>query len=213
MPLFQSNLRKQIRKLLKILKSVKIIHYYSLSFIRVLTRCAASRPAGNLHGLPVEQGAGPPRQYAIDLEHPIDLRERGPKLFVGRLRLEDEQERHQETDDADFDFAHIKSLHYQISALPRYKRGGLCKEALREHLTSQLCSPASGQRTWTFTASCAPSFGMPANPAIPPAVQSAVRPFCKCTIEPTETTHEIRGASKSARLGSPNHEARRSISV
>ena len=39
--LFQSNLRKQIRKLPKILKSVKIIHYYFLVFIiiiRVLRR-------------------------------------------------------------------------------------------------------------------------------------------------------------------------------
>ena len=35
MSLFQSNLRKQIRKLPKILKSVKIIHYYSMLFIRV----------------------------------------------------------------------------------------------------------------------------------------------------------------------------------
>ena len=34
--LFQSNLRKQIRKLPKILKSVKIIQYYSILFIRVL---------------------------------------------------------------------------------------------------------------------------------------------------------------------------------
>ena len=39
MSLFQSNLRKQIRKLPKILKSdsVKIIHYCSLLFIRVLS--------------------------------------------------------------------------------------------------------------------------------------------------------------------------------
>ena len=38
MSLFQSILRKQIRKLPKILKSdsVKIIHYFSLLFIRVL---------------------------------------------------------------------------------------------------------------------------------------------------------------------------------
>ena len=35
---FQSNLRKQIRKLLKILKSVKIVQYFSLSFSRVLRR-------------------------------------------------------------------------------------------------------------------------------------------------------------------------------
>ena len=38
MSLFQSNLRKQIRKLPKILKSVKVIHYYSISFIRVLSK-------------------------------------------------------------------------------------------------------------------------------------------------------------------------------
>ena len=36
MSLFQSILRKQIRTLPKILKSVKITHYYSLLFIRVL---------------------------------------------------------------------------------------------------------------------------------------------------------------------------------
>ena len=36
MSLFQSNLRKQIKKLPKILKSLKIIHYTSLLFIRVL---------------------------------------------------------------------------------------------------------------------------------------------------------------------------------
>ena len=44
--LFQSNLRKQIRNLPKILKSdsVKIIHYYSISFIRVLNlRIRAAR--------------------------------------------------------------------------------------------------------------------------------------------------------------------------
>ena len=40
MPLFQSNLRKQIRKLPKILKSVKIVHYNSLLFICVLSDLA-----------------------------------------------------------------------------------------------------------------------------------------------------------------------------
>ena len=35
MSLFQSNLRKQIRKLPKFLKFVKNIQYYSISFIRV----------------------------------------------------------------------------------------------------------------------------------------------------------------------------------
>ena len=37
--------RKQIRKLPKILKSVKIIHYYSLFFIRVFTRDRPGLPA------------------------------------------------------------------------------------------------------------------------------------------------------------------------
>ena len=46
MSLFESNLRKQIRKLPKFLKSVKTIHYYSLLFIRVLTQ-AASLCAGS----------------------------------------------------------------------------------------------------------------------------------------------------------------------
>ena len=38
MSLFESNLRKQVRKLPKNLKSVIIIHYYLLLFIRVLSR-------------------------------------------------------------------------------------------------------------------------------------------------------------------------------
>ena len=46
MSLFHSNLRKQIRKLPKILRSVKIIQYYSdpnsILFIRVLTPAASS---------------------------------------------------------------------------------------------------------------------------------------------------------------------------
>ena len=37
MSLSQSNLRKQIRKLPKILKSVKTIHYYSSLFVCVLS--------------------------------------------------------------------------------------------------------------------------------------------------------------------------------
>ena len=40
--LLQSNLRKQIRKLPKIQKSVKIIHYYALLFICVLSRAEAA---------------------------------------------------------------------------------------------------------------------------------------------------------------------------
>ena len=46
--LSQSNLRKQTRRLPKILNSVKIIHYYSIWFIRVITpegtRCETAVP-------------------------------------------------------------------------------------------------------------------------------------------------------------------------
>ena len=52
MSLFQSNLRKQIRQLPKILKSdsVKILHYHSLLFIRVLSAFPRST-AGGAQGL------------------------------------------------------------------------------------------------------------------------------------------------------------------
>ena len=50
MPLFQSNLRKQIRKLPKFLQFVKIIHYYSELFISLLrplsSRCRARGAEG-----------------------------------------------------------------------------------------------------------------------------------------------------------------------
>ena len=61
MPLFQSNLRKQIRKLPKILQFVKIIHYYSELFTSLLSSCpgahvrGAGRRAG--HGGGVRRGA------------------------------------------------------------------------------------------------------------------------------------------------------------
>ena len=45
MSLFQSNLRKQIRNLPKILQFVKIIHYYSELFTSLLTFCAAAAAA------------------------------------------------------------------------------------------------------------------------------------------------------------------------
>ena len=47
MSLFQSNLRKQIRKLPKILKFVRIIHYFSKLFTGVLT----CRPSASARGL------------------------------------------------------------------------------------------------------------------------------------------------------------------
>ena len=46
MSLFQSNLRKQIRKLPKILKFVRIIHYYSKLFSGVLNGCTGDVAAG-----------------------------------------------------------------------------------------------------------------------------------------------------------------------
>ena len=66
---FQSNLRKQIRKLPKILKSVKIIQYYSILFIRVLSqetlsgghRVALGRDAEDaLRGLEVDLASAVP---------------------------------------------------------------------------------------------------------------------------------------------------------
>ena len=54
---FQSNLRKQIRELPKILKSVKIIQYYSILFIRVLSDVGPREQVGlpHLPGLLVER--------------------------------------------------------------------------------------------------------------------------------------------------------------
>ena len=46
MPLFQSNLRKQIRQLQKILNFVKIIHYYSKLFTGVLNDRRGDASAG-----------------------------------------------------------------------------------------------------------------------------------------------------------------------
>ena len=57
MSLFQSNLRKQIRNLPKILNFVKIIHYYSKLFTGVLN------PQAEGGGLPLlEQRAAPVRR-------------------------------------------------------------------------------------------------------------------------------------------------------
>ena len=49
MPLFQSNLQKQIRNLPKNLNFVKIIHYYSKLFIGVLSEVASPGWAERLH--------------------------------------------------------------------------------------------------------------------------------------------------------------------
>ena len=66
MSLFQSNLRKQIRKLPEILKSVKITHYYSLLFICVLRpelrRPCARRLRPRRRG-PRRRAPRPPRRW------------------------------------------------------------------------------------------------------------------------------------------------------
>ena len=64
---FQSILRKQIRKLPKILKSVKIIQYYSILFIRVLKRDSSQRGrAQEPRELGAHAAGVPPRRH----EHP-----------------------------------------------------------------------------------------------------------------------------------------------
>ena len=62
---FQSILRKQIRKLPKILKSVKIIQYYSILFIRVLSDQSKDPNGGAGAGaVDVDSAAGGPRRRA-----------------------------------------------------------------------------------------------------------------------------------------------------
>ena len=51
MSLFQSNLRKQIRNLPKILNFVKIIHYYSKLFTSVLIHLPEGPPGSDLERL------------------------------------------------------------------------------------------------------------------------------------------------------------------
>ena len=53
--LFQSNLRKQIRKLPKFLKFVRIIHYSSKLFTGVLSRSSSARTAGTMAWVSVEK--------------------------------------------------------------------------------------------------------------------------------------------------------------
>ena len=73
--LFQSNLRKQIRKLPKIVKFVRIIHYYSKLFTGVL-RQRALRLAGHRgRGGRVPRGARPPGAPGVGPEPaPLQLR-------------------------------------------------------------------------------------------------------------------------------------------
>ena len=61
MSLFQSNLRKQIRNLPKILNFVKKIHYYSKLFTSLLGGPAGAHPGEPEDRLPEERDAGGPR--------------------------------------------------------------------------------------------------------------------------------------------------------
>ena len=58
MSLFQSNLRKQIENLPKILKCVNIIHYNSLLFIRVLSQLSLSGPIQDRRQICSHRGFG-----------------------------------------------------------------------------------------------------------------------------------------------------------
>lgn len=53
---------------------------------------------------PIGQCDHSSRQDAIQLEEPINLCKRGPILLVGRLRLEDQEEGHQDGDTAEIEF-------------------------------------------------------------------------------------------------------------
>ena len=81
MSLFQSNLRKQIGKLPKILKSVKIIQYYSILFNRVLNRERGQLSARGLRGrqLPGQRCGPRPDRSAL----PQVFHSSGP--FCGKL--------------------------------------------------------------------------------------------------------------------------------
>ena len=57
--LFQSNLRKQIGKLLKFLKFVEIVQYHSILFIRVLTGDAGGGSRGDARLGPLDRPVGP----------------------------------------------------------------------------------------------------------------------------------------------------------
>ena len=77
MSLFRSNLRKQIRKLPKILKSVKIIQYYSILFIRVLNDLVeALLLVGALLGLRLQLQEGGRRRPRLRDERRRQLTER-----------------------------------------------------------------------------------------------------------------------------------------
>ena len=85
MSLFQLNLRKQIRKLPKILKSVKIIHYYSIVFIIIHSCPYCAQPAAAFRGRAVEVGSandGRRRQEAED-----EGADAPPRRVHGRLQL------------------------------------------------------------------------------------------------------------------------------
>ena len=85
--LFQSNLRKQIRKLPKFLKFVRIIHYYSKLFTGVLTGSAGARGRGT-RGLRAVRAAEQDRAGALAAEF------RDERFPARRLRRGKREEQH-----------------------------------------------------------------------------------------------------------------------
>ena len=87
MSLFQSNLRKQIRNLPKILNFVKIIHYYSKLFTGVLSRDSVR--AADLECRAARRG------YALVVAGVRAARESGARLAHLQLLLPVRQKCHQ----------------------------------------------------------------------------------------------------------------------
>ena len=84
--LFQSNLRIQMRKLPKILKSVKIIHYYSsvsLSYLVLLLREQDVHARDDVVGSARE---APQLLHAAEEAHLLGLLERPLRLDIGAER-------------------------------------------------------------------------------------------------------------------------------
>ena len=89
--MFQSNLRKQIRKLPKILKSVKMSQYYSILFIRVLNLDAPPQEiiallAVDRHGADLRTRMNNNSRQFSNLFSQIRLKKRHTSLFSGICR-------------------------------------------------------------------------------------------------------------------------------
>ena len=85
MSLFQSNLRKQIRNLPKILNFVKIIHYYSKLFTGVLTQAGQSRARAGRAGEDRRDGGLGGRHADLPAGAEAEARQRRQRASVGKI--------------------------------------------------------------------------------------------------------------------------------